>query len=78
VNNSDVSLGNQFCENITFILYIINNVRYNNNVYKTGLEKIVAISAFGIIKRGDKTRRHCIWEKNPLKIANLFIKGTCL
>ena len=30
VNNSDVSLGYQFCENITFILYIIYNVRYNN------------------------------------------------
>jgi hypothetical protein len=42
-----------------------------------GLEKIVVISAFGIIKRGDKTREHCIWEKNPLKITNLFIKGTC-
>ena len=27
VNNSDVSLGYQFCKNITFILY---NVRYNN------------------------------------------------
>ena len=31
VNNSDVSLGYQFCKNITFILYIIYNVRYNNN-----------------------------------------------
>ena len=30
VNNSDVSLGYQFCKNITFILYIIYNVRYNN------------------------------------------------
>ena len=30
VNHSDVSLGYQFCENITFILYIIYNVRYNN------------------------------------------------
>jgi hypothetical protein len=31
VNNSDVSLGYQFCKNITFILYvyIIYNVRYN-------------------------------------------------
>jgi hypothetical protein len=29
VNNSDVFLGYQFCENITFILYIIYNVRYN-------------------------------------------------
>jgi hypothetical protein len=33
VNNSDVSLGDQFCKNITFILYIIYNVRYNNNFY---------------------------------------------
>jgi hypothetical protein len=31
VNNSDVSLWYQFCENITFILYIIYNVRYNIN-----------------------------------------------
>jgi hypothetical protein len=38
----------------------------------------VAISTFGVIKRGDKTREHCIWGKNPLKIANIFIKGTCL
>ena len=30
VNNSDVSLGYQFCKSITFILYIIYNVRYNN------------------------------------------------
>ena len=31
VNNSDVSLGYQFCKkNITFILYIIYNVRYND------------------------------------------------
>ena len=30
VNNSDVSLGYQFCKNITFILCIIYNVRYNN------------------------------------------------
>jgi len=30
VNNSDVSLGYQFCKNITFILYILHNVRYNN------------------------------------------------
>ena len=30
VNNSDVSLGYQFCKNITFISYIIYNVRYNN------------------------------------------------
>jgi hypothetical protein len=37
-----------------------------------GLQKIVAISGFGIIKRGDKTREHCIWEKNPLKLANLY------
>ena len=43
-----------------------------------GLQKIVAISEFGIIKRGDKMREHSIWEKIPLKIANLFIKGTCL
>ena len=28
VNNSDVPLGFQFCNNITFILYIIFNVRY--------------------------------------------------
>ena len=32
VNNSDVSLGYQFCKNITFILYIIYNVRYNNAI----------------------------------------------
>jgi hypothetical protein len=30
VNNSDVSLGYQFCKDITFILYIIYNVRYIN------------------------------------------------
>ena len=30
VNNSDVFLGYQFCKNITFILYIIYNIRYNN------------------------------------------------
>jgi hypothetical protein len=30
MNNSDVSLGYQFCKNITFILYIIYNARYNN------------------------------------------------
>jgi hypothetical protein len=29
-NNSDVSLGYQFCKNINFILYIIYNVRYTN------------------------------------------------
>ena len=29
VNNIDVSLGYQLCKNITFILYIIYNVRYN-------------------------------------------------
>ena len=29
VNNSDVSLRYQFCKNITFILYMIYNVRYN-------------------------------------------------
>jgi hypothetical protein len=33
VNNSHVSLGYQFCWNITFILYIIYNVRYNNIIY---------------------------------------------
>jgi hypothetical protein len=30
VNNNNVSLGYQFCKNITFILYIIYNVRYNS------------------------------------------------
>ena len=35
VNNSDVSLGYQFCKNITFILYIIYNVRYNINGFWT-------------------------------------------
>ena len=53
-------------------------MRGNYNVYKTGLQKVGAISEFGVITRGDKTREHCIWEKNLLKIANLFIKGTCL
>jgi hypothetical protein len=33
VNNSDVSLGYQFCKNIIFILYIIYNVRYNKYKY---------------------------------------------
>ena len=33
VNDSDVSMGYQFCKNITFILYIIYNVRYNNAKY---------------------------------------------
>ena len=33
VNNSDVSLEYQFCKNITFILYIIYNVRYTNTKY---------------------------------------------
>ena len=33
VNNSDVSLGYQFCKNIIFILYIIYDVRYNNICY---------------------------------------------
>ena len=33
VNNSDVSLGYQFCKNITFILYIIYNVRYTSTIY---------------------------------------------
>ena len=33
VNNSDVSLGYQFCKNITFILYVIYNERYNNIGY---------------------------------------------
>ena len=39
VNNSDVSLVYQFCKNITFILYIKYNVRYNNvcNDYHTVL-----------------------------------------
>ena len=31
--HSDVSLGYQFCKNITFILYILYNVRYNNNYH---------------------------------------------
>ena len=35
VNNSDVSLGYQFCKNISFILYIIYNVRYNKTSYST-------------------------------------------
>ena len=39
VNNSDVSLGYQFCKNITFILYIIYNVRYNNALYLNRLWK---------------------------------------
>jgi uncharacterized protein with PQ loop repeat len=33
VNDSDVSMGYQFCKNITFILYIVYNVRYNNAKY---------------------------------------------
>jgi hypothetical protein len=33
MKNSDVSLGYQFCKNITFILYIIYNERYNNIGY---------------------------------------------
>jgi hypothetical protein len=37
VNNIDVSLGYQFCKNITFILYIIYNVRYNNTSYCCGI-----------------------------------------
>jgi len=36
VNNSDVSLGYEFCENITFMLYIIYNVRYNNKLLSGG------------------------------------------
>jgi hypothetical protein len=43
-----------------------------------GHQKIVAISEFDVIKRGDKMGEHSIWEKNPLQIANLFIRGTCL
>ena len=35
LNNSDVSLGYQFCKNITFILYIIYNVRFNKKYYST-------------------------------------------
>ena len=38
VNNSDVSLGYQFCKNITFILYIIYNVRYNKYLYSHNLK----------------------------------------
>ena len=33
VNNSDVSLGYQICKDITFILYMIYNVRHNNICY---------------------------------------------
>ena len=36
LNNSDNSLGYQFCKNITFILYIIYNVRYNNRCCSAG------------------------------------------
>jgi hypothetical protein len=42
VNNSDVSLGYQFWKNITFILYIIYNVRYNNTICK--IEKQLVIN----------------------------------
>jgi hypothetical protein len=39
VNNSDVSLGNQFCKNIPFILYVIYNVTYSNTKYLMELVK---------------------------------------
>ena len=39
VNNSDVSLRYQFCKIITFILYKIYNVRYNNALYLSCLWK---------------------------------------
>jgi hypothetical protein len=39
VNNSDVSLWYQFCKNITFILYIIYNVRYNNTTCQLESER---------------------------------------
>jgi hypothetical protein len=47
-----------------------------------GHQKIVAISEFGVIKRGNKMREHCIWEKKstqnskPLYKGHLSIKGT--
>jgi hypothetical protein len=30
----------------------------------------VAISEFGVIKRGDKTREQRLWETNPFKNGN--------
>ena len=36
VNNSDISLGYQVGKNITFILYIIYNVKYNKTQYCDG------------------------------------------
>jgi hypothetical protein len=47
-----------------------------------GHQKIVAISEFDVIKRGNKMREHCIWQKKstqnskPLYKGNLSIEGT--
>jgi hypothetical protein len=62
-------------KNVPYARLALYRGNYNIQMY-IGHQKIVAISEFGVIKRGDKMREHCIWEKNPLKIANLFIKGT--
>jgi hypothetical protein len=41
-----------------------------------GLQKIVAISEFGVITRGDKTREHCTTNLSPLKRGHLSDKAT--
>jgi hypothetical protein len=35
----------------------------------------VAISEFGVIKRGDKMREHCIWEKKSTQNSKPLYKG---
>jgi hypothetical protein len=47
------------------------DMRGNYNVYKTGLENIMAIGEFGVIKRGDKT----VYGKKSTQNSKPLYKG---
>jgi hypothetical protein len=40
-----------------------------------GHQKIVAISEFGVLKRGNKMREHCKWEKKSTQNSRPLYKG---
>ena len=60
VNNSDVSLGYQFCKNITFILYFIYNVRYNKMYYSLKLTIYSHSLLNSVSENKAKLILHCI------------------
>jgi hypothetical protein len=78
VNNSDVSLGYQFCKNITYILCIIYNVRYNNIQLMPALKvNIIIVHPRGVVFPEGFTEGFSPRENNIPRVNNYDVHFKC-